>query len=104
MSNAITAATTMTCPHGGVITLVSTEPLLMIDNAVVYTVADLASATIKGCTNTPPCAAVTDAGATLLTVNNSAVLIVPGLGTDETPPPPAAGTVVINFPTYVTLS
>lgn len=59
----LTAAATVTCAHGGSVTLVAGQQTLTIDGAPVLLYADLAGAVISGCTqvassSTAPCTAV----------------------------------------------
>lgn len=69
MPAVLTTASTLQCVHGGTITANASSSALTVGGSPVLVQADLASATIAGCTNTNasagqvPCVAITSVAA-----------------------------------------
>jgi hypothetical protein len=60
MPAVLTAAATLVCPHQGQLLIQPSQNRLAVDGQPVLLTADLLTATILGCTNTPaPCLSVT---------------------------------------------
>jgi hypothetical protein len=82
MSNVVTIAATIQCPHGFAIADPPGEPLLTIDSANVIT-ADSMKTAVLACTNQAKCTKInSEADATLLFVNNSPVVLDGSMSTN----------------------
>jgi hypothetical protein len=104
MPAVLTTASTLKCAHGGTITVTASQQLLTAAGNPALVQADLAAASIAGCTNTvtslsqKPCLKITSllvGASTTLAVNGQAVLLETAQGlTDAAPPRPVLWQVV----------
>ena len=98
MPAVLTTASTLTCVHGGTVTVTASQQLLTAAGGPALVRTDLAGAIIAGCTNTvaslkqQPCLKITSllvGASTTLAVDGEAVLLETAQGlTDASPPLP----------------
>lgn len=95
MAFVVTVGSTVMCPHGGTVTLKSTQTKLTVGGQAVLLATDIMASAISGCTvvastNTAPCLAVASllmGMATKLTVSNQPVLLDSAQGLTTGIPP-----------------
>ncbi|SRR6266700_1595557 len=73
MAKVLTEKAQVTCSHQGTGTFIASQHLLKVDEQAVLVTDDINTATIKGCTNDPPCTKLTK-----LTTGQAAKLKVAG--------------------------
>ncbi len=90
----LTTASSLSCTHGGSVTLKSSQNKLTVDHHPVLLQTDLIGASIAGCSNTgpglTPCSSITSiiAGAsTALKVDGTAVMTDAAIGLTQAYPP-----------------